>query len=132
MGPNGSHSVGRQASRFVVVGVVNTGVYYGLYLLLHLGLPYLAAHLLATSLAMIGSFFLNSWWTFHTRPTIGKFLAFPLSNLTNYVVQTFGVVLCVEAFGMDQRFAPLPAAVLAIPVTFLLSRRILVGRQPRT
>lgn len=49
----------RQIATFAVVGVVNTGLYYGLYLLLLTRLPYLLAHVLAFLLSMVGSFFLT-------------------------------------------------------------------------
>lgn len=121
----------RHAARFGVVGVINTGVYYGLYLAFRLVMPYLAAHIAATLVAMVGSFFLNTYWTFQTRPTWRKFAIFPLTNLTNYVVSTVGVVLLVEFAHMDERIAPLAAAVVAIPVTFFLSRKILLERDPK-
>jgi putative flippase GtrA len=119
----------RHVNRFVVVGVVNTAVYYALYLLLRTAIPYLAAHLIAIFIAMVGSFFLNCYWTFQTSPTWCKFALFPLTNATNYIVTTLGVIVLVEWFGVDQRWAPLIAAVAAIPVTFVLSRRVLTGAQ---
>ena len=115
----------RHVHRFAVVGGINTAVYYALYLLLRSAIPYLAAHLLATAIAMVGSFFLNCYWTFRTRPTWRKFALFPLTNATNYLLTTVGVVVLVEWFGMDERVAPLIAALAAIPVTFVLSRLVL-------
>jgi putative flippase GtrA len=117
----------RHVNRFVVVGVVNTAVYYALYLLMHAVIPYLAAHLIAIFIAMVGSFFLNCYWTFQTPPTWRKFALFPLTNATNYIVTTLGVIVLIEWFGVDQRWAPLIAAAAAIPVTFVLSRRVLTG-----
>lgn len=111
--------------RFAVVGVVNTTVYYGSYLLLRLVVPYIAAHLMAIVVAMVGSFFLNCYWTFRTPPTWRKFALFPLGNVVNYVVTTVGVIALVDGVGMDERIAPLVAAVVAIPFTFVLSKRIL-------
>ncbi len=70
----------RHILRFGVVGVVNTGVYYALYLVFNTVMPYLAAHLLAIAISMVGSFFLNCYWTFRTRPTWRKFALFPLTN----------------------------------------------------
>ncbi|NEK85365.1 GtrA family protein [Blastococcus saxobsidens] len=116
------------AFRFAVVGVVNTGVYYGTYLLLSTVSHYLVAHLVAILVAMVGSFLLNCYWTFRTRPTWRKLALFPLTNATNYVMTTVGVVVLVEWVAVDERLAPLIAAVAAIPVTFLLSRRLLTGR----
>jgi putative flippase GtrA len=74
---------------------------------------------------MIGSFFLNTYFTYRTRPTWRKFLLFPLTNVTNYVVTSIGVYVFVEWAGMNDKIAPLVAAAAAIPFTYLLSRRIL-------
>ncbi|WP_149179917.1 GtrA family protein [Streptomyces sp. TRM49041] len=119
--------VSGQIVRFALVGVVNTATYYGCYLLLlTLGLPYVAAHVVAFLLAMTGSFFLNSYFTYRTRPTWRKFLLFPLTNAANFVITTAGVYLLVDVAGMSSRYAPLLAAAAAIPITFLVSRTIML------
>ncbi|MBW4718292.1 GtrA family protein [Saccharothrix obliqua] len=115
--------------RFGLVGVVNTGVYYGLYLVLRLLLPYLAAHVVAFVVAMVGSYFLNCFFTFRTRPSLRTFLLFPLSNVTNFVVTTAGLYALVTWFDVNQRIAPLLAAVVAIPFTFIVAQLVLLGRQ---
>lgn len=115
-----------QLFRFGLVGAVNTGTFYLLYLLLHPWMPYFAAYTLAFLLAMVGSFFMNTYFTYRTRPTWKKFLLFPLTNVTNYVVQSVGLYALVTWAGLGTRIAPLAAAVLAIPFTYLLSRKILV------
>lgn len=115
----------RHVWRFGVVGVVNTGVYYAVYLPLHTVVHYLVAHVVATAVALVGSFLLNCYWTFRTRPTWRKLAFFPLTNAVNYVTTTVGVVVLVEWLSIDQRIAPLIAAVAAIPFTFLLSRSLL-------
>ncbi|MGW7412529.1 GtrA family protein [Streptomyces sp. NPDC054863] len=114
-----------QVLRFALVGVVNTATFYGAYLVLHRWLPYYPAYVAAFVLSMIGSFFLNTRFTYRTRPTWRKFLLFPLTNLTNFVVTSVGVFVLVEWCDLNDRVAPLAAAVAAIPVTFVLSRRIL-------
>lgn len=114
--------------RFTLVGVFNTASYYGLYLVFGLFLPYLAAHVVAFILSMIGSFFLNCHFTFRTKPTWRKFLLFPLSNATNFVVTSAGLYVLVQFFGINQRIAPLLAASVAIPVTFLVAQLVLAGR----
>jgi putative flippase GtrA len=116
--------------RFALVGVLNTGVYYGLYLLFKLVLPYLAAHVLAFVLAMVGSYFLNCYFTFRTKPTLRTFLLFPLSNVTNFVISTTGLYVLVNWLHMNQRIAPLVAAAAAIPVTFVVAQFVLTHRAP--
>ncbi|MFI8513908.1 GtrA family protein [Streptomyces sp. NPDC085460] len=119
-----------QIIRFGVVGGINTGTFFGCYLLLHPWMPYFAAYTLAFLLSMVGSFFLNTYFTYRTRPTWKKFALFPLTNVTNYVVQSAGLYALVTWAGMDDRIAPLVAAVVAIPFTYVISRRILVSRGP--
>ena len=114
--------------RFGLVGVVNTGVYYGCYLLFCLAVPIMAAHVLAFVVAMVGSYFLSCYFTFRTKPTWRKFLLFPLSNATNFVVSTAGLYLLVHWLDVDSRIAPLLAAAAAIPFTFVIAQFVLVNR----
>lgn len=118
--------------RFAIVGVVNTGTYYVLYLALSRALPYLAAHAVAFALSMLGSYLLNCYFTFRVRPTWRRFALFPLSNLTNFVVTSAGLYLLVSRWGMDAMFAPLLAAAGAIPVTYVVSSLVLTGRDDDT
>ncbi|WP_078910471.1 GtrA family protein [Streptomyces sp. NRRL S-87] len=120
-----------QVLRFGLVGGVNTGTFFGIYLLLHPWMPYFAAYTLAFLLSMVGSFFMNTYFTYRTRPTWKKFLLFPLTQVTNYVVQSVGLYALVAWAGMDSKIAPLAAAVIAIPFTYLIAQRILVSRGGR-
>jgi len=113
--------------RFGLVGVVNTGTYYLLYLLFTLFLPYLVAHVCAFMISMVGSYFLNCYFTFRIRPTLKKFLLFPLSNATNFVVQSVGLYVLVSLLHMNHIVAPLLAAAVAIPITFVIAKLILLG-----
>ncbi|WP_060905476.1 GtrA family protein [Streptomyces scabiei] len=120
-----------QIIAFALVGVVNTATYYSLYLLFLNRLPYLAAHILAFALSMTGSFFLNARFTYRTRPTWRKFLLFPLTNATSFLITTAGVYVIVDVLHAGNRFAPLLASGAAIPVTFMVSRTIMLrGSRP--
>jgi putative flippase GtrA len=115
--------------RFGIVGVVNTGTYFAIYLLLRQWIPYLVAHVCAFTLAMVGSYFLNCYFTFRTPPSIRSFLLFPMSNLANFVITTVGLYVLVQHFGMDQRLAAIPAAAIAIPITFLVAQFTITGHR---
>ncbi|MGW5428604.1 GtrA family protein [Streptomyces sp. NPDC004059] len=119
----------RQILTFAAVGVINTATYYCLYLLFLNWLPYLFAHVIAFVTSMVGSFFLNARFTYRTRPTWRKFLLFPLTNVTNFLVTTSGVYVIVDVLHAGSRFAPLLASAAAIPVTFVVSRRVMLPRQ---
>ncbi|WP_327703098.1 GtrA family protein [Streptomyces decoyicus] len=114
-----------QIVRFAAVGGVNTLTFYACYLPLHRLLPYFAAYTAAFMTSMAGSFFLNTYFTYRTRPTWTKFLLFPLTQVTNYGVQSAGLVALVGWCGMNTAVAPLVAALCALPFSYLVSRRIL-------
>lgn len=111
-----------QFVRFCVVGVGNTAVYYVAYLLFLQFLPYLVAHVLGWCVATVFSFFMNAWFTFKVRPTIKRFLAFPLSSLVNLAVSSVASVLLVSGFNASERWGTLVAGIIAIPFTFLAMR----------
>lgn len=121
----------RRLIRFGLVGVINTGVYYGLYLLFHTMFVYLVAHVIAFTIAMIGSYFLNCFFTFKIHPGWRTFLLFPLSNLTNFVFTTVGLGFAVETLGINSEIAPLVVAAFAIPVTYVVAHYIMLGRKKR-
>jgi putative flippase GtrA len=123
-----SSSVVAQAARFAAVGVANTAVYYGSYLLLRLALSFLAADVLAVVVAMLFAFFAHSAITYRTRPTLRKLLLFPLGNIAGYLVLTLGAWALVRS-GVNDRWAPLAAAAVSVPVTFVVLRLVLLGRR---
>lgn len=114
--------------RFAAVGGVNTAVYYSTYLGLWRLLPYVLAHLLATGLAMCGSYVLNCRYTFGVPSGLRTFALFPLSTVANAALSTAAVCVLVEFVALDPRVAAVVAGLLATPVTFLVSRGVLTGR----
>lgn len=117
----------RPVLAFCLVGLVNTLVSYLVYLAGRLVLPYMVAFVLGWVVGVVVSFLLNCWFTYRVKPTLRGFVLFPLSSLPNIVLSSAGVLLMVEVLGWDQRIAPLVATVLAIPVSYLIARTILVG-----
>ena len=125
-----SPSLVAQAARFAGVGVANTVVYYGSYLLLRQALSFLVADVLAVVIAMLFAFFAHSLITYRTRPTLRKLLLFPLGNIAGYLVLTVGAWGLVRA-GLNDRWAPLLAAAVSVPVTFVVLRFVLTAPADR-
>ena len=131
-----AHPTIARVLRFGMVGVANTAVYYAIYRLLLLGLPYLAAHLLAWALSVVFSFFANCLFTYRVRPTWRRFAAFPASTLANVAFTTFGSWAAVHFLGADTRYVTLVMGILAIPLTyavttFVLTSKVTQARAPR-
>ncbi|WP_455675175.1 GtrA family protein [Pradoshia sp.] len=113
--------------KFIVVGVMNTINYYILYLLFSsvLHFNYLEAHFLSFFISIIGSFFMNSYFTYKTKPTLKKFLQFPLTSIVNIAISTATIYLSVQFFHLPDTVAPIIASVFPIPFTFLVTRMVL-------
>lgn len=113
--------------RFAVVGAVNTLNYYAVYLLLHvlLQLNYMVSHIAAFFISLVISFFLNCYFTFKIKPTLAKFLQFPLTQLFNLTVSSLFVYTFVNFFKMNSEAAPLASMFLTVPLTFLVTGKIL-------
>lgn len=74
-------------------------------------------------LSMILSFFLNTYFTFHEKPTWKKALKFPLSYIPNFIIQ-YAVVWIFTSLAWNNTLAYLFAAVIGIPITFLTMKAL--------
>jgi len=113
--------------RFVIVGIINTCNYYVLFLFFNNIVPfhYMAAHIVSFLISMVGSFYLNSYFTYKIKPTLKKFLQFPLTYIVNITVSSAAIYIFVVLLNLDENISPLIASVLAIPFTFVISKLIL-------
>lgn len=117
----------KQFWKFNIVGIVNTINYYILYMIFIkvFQMNYMNAHLLSFFISMVGSFYLNSYFTYQTKPTLKKFLQFPLTYVVNIFVSTLAIYTLVQLLSVHENIAPIMATIIAIPFTFFLSRLIL-------
>lgn len=113
--------------RFIAVGVMNTLHYYVLYLvLLELtGIYYLVSHWIATLGSMFISYFLNVYFTYQVKPSWKSFLTFPMTQVVNVIVQSACLGILVEWAGISSVIAPFFAVIFTVPITFIVTRRIL-------
>ena len=72
--------------RFSVVGVVVTGVHYGVYLLLQYTINVNIAYTLGYVVAFFINFYLTSLYTFRKKPSWKKGIGFGGAHLFNYVL----------------------------------------------
>ncbi|HAM80632.1 MAG TPA: GtrA family protein [Ornithinibacillus sp.] len=113
---------------------MNTFNYYIIYLffLVIINSPYIISHSLGYLISMVGSFYLNCYFTYKTKPTLKKFLQFPLTYIVNYSVTTFSLFIFVDLLNWGEFFAPLLASIIPIPFTFILSKWILTNKNIRS
>ncbi len=113
--------------RFILTGGLNTFDYYLVYLILfqNIDLNYLTAHIIAFLTSAFISFFVTTKYTFKEKITLKKFIMFPLTFLPNLIISIVFTVLLVDFNILSETYASLMAMFLAIPVTFLVSKKII-------
>ena len=132
-GPNrlSMRSINREFYRFIFWGGVNTLSGYLIYALLLRFLPYLLSYTVAFIISIFVSYFLNSKFVFNQSLKLSKAIKYPLVYLVQYLIGTASLYLLVQILRVSKLLAPLLVVALTIPVTFLLSRRIVSGTQDR-
>lgn len=113
--------------RFAGVGGINTAVHLSVFAVVRPVLPYWVAHAAATVLAMSCSYLLNCKFTFGVLPCARSLLLYPVSHVGSLALSTAAMAALVGLAGIDARVATLAGGVVALPLTFLLSRSALTG-----
>ncbi len=125
---------------FLVIGVINTfsttvisTVFDKLTAMLSGGaqeviirfnLTFIAGYIVS----LVISFFLNTHFTFHEKPTWKKFIKFPLSYVPNFIIQ-YVTVRIFSAAGLNLTLAYMIAAVIGIPITFLVMKLLVFNKR---
>jgi putative flippase GtrA len=111
----------RKAATFALIGVVNTGVDYGIFAFcyLYVGLHPIAANAVAWIIANTGSYVMNSFITFAAESgrvlRMRDYLGFVGSGLAGFIANTATVVI-------GSYFVPvLVAKAIAIGVSFVVN-----------
>lgn len=131
---------------FMIMGIINTGVSVGTAtlldtlcgrllppecifstIILHSRLNFIIGYIIS----LVTSFFLNSKFTFHQKPTLQNLIKFPISYIPNFVFQ-YLMVFLFTALSWNATAAYICAAVLGTPVTFIAMKIIIFKRKKKS
>lgn len=113
--------------KYAIVGCINTADYYVLYLIFMniFKFIYRISFVLGYVISIIGSYFLNTYFTYKQKPSVKKFLLFPLTYVPNFIIQYFGVILLVDRMKISSKVAPVITAIIATPITFFVMKYVI-------
>lgn len=110
----------KQFLTFGIIGVINTLVSQGLYMVfVGMEVAVGTASILSDVLSMIGSYFMNTYFTYKQKPTWKSAVTFPLSYIPGIIISALMVILVVDILHAPKMFAKILSLPLYIPVNFL-------------
>ena len=112
-----------QFIRFCIIGTLAAAVHYGIYFILLNWTNENVAYISGYLISFVGNFYLTSYFTFKTIPTIKKFLGFAASHGINFGLH----IVLFNAFlwiGIHRLVAPPLVMIVAMLVQFTILRFI--------
>lgn len=116
---------------FIVIGVVNTLNNWWISVLFSLLLDANPAYAIGYAASLVIGFFLNCRFTFQERPTLLKLGKYALSYIPNYLIQQGIVFVVVELLAWHTFIAYGVAAVIGMPVTYLILKVFAFAKEKR-
>lgn len=108
--------------RFAVVGCLATALHYGIYWILVNHVNANIAYAVGYALSWLANYFMTSFFTFRTLPSLRNGLGFGMAHLVNFLLQMALLNFFIICVGVKKAWAPLPVYAISIPVNFLLVR----------
>ena len=118
----------REFFRFVIVGLVATGIHYGIYYLLEQIINVNIAYTIGYVVSWFVNLFLTSCFTFKSQLSFKKGVGFAFSHLVNYLLHMLFLNIFL-AMGLSAEIAPLFVFAVVIPINFLLVRFVFKSKQ---
>lgn len=113
--------------KYAIVGCINMADYYLSYLVFMdiFKFSYRISFVLGYIVSILGSYFLNTYFTYKQKPSVKKFLIFPLTYIPNFIIQYLGIILLVDRLNMSSKVAPVITAIVATPITFFVMKYVI-------
>ena len=106
--------------RYFVVGVINTAISYGVYLVTLHFIDYRVAYTLAYATGLAGGYWANARFVFGAAPGAHSAVGYLVSYAATYVVSLATLWVAVECVGMPRPLAMGASLVIAVPVSYWL------------
>ena len=119
-----------QFVRFGIIGCLSSAVHYGIYYLMLWWTVANIAYVTGYLVSFVGNFYLTSYFTFRTSPTLRRFFGFCGSHAVNFAlhVALFNLFLLV---GVHKLVIPLLVMAIAMIVQFTILRWVF-RKQPES
>ena len=118
----------REFIRFAIVGVVATGIHYGVYYLFEQIINVDVAYTIGYVVSWFANLYLTSRFTFKSQLSFKKGVGFAFSHLVNYLLHMIFLNVFL-ALGLSAEMAPLFVFAMVIPINFILVRFVFKSKR---
>ena len=110
----------RQFLKFVIVGIINTVIFYSIYyIMLQQGVSYVVALTVGTLVGIINSYILNKFFTFKSRKaSASETVKFFVISCVQYLLNLLIIHVCVNFMGISPELAGLIAISISVFVSY--------------
>ncbi|MBD3109287.1 GtrA family protein [Bacillus sp. AGMB 02131] len=109
--------------KFCIVGMGNTLLtFLVFYLLLTIGMNYLAANIIGYTVGVANSYYWNKSWVFEAKSNYKHFLRFIAVNILTLLINTGSLFIFVHSFGLNEIIAQIIATGIGMVVNFILNK----------
>ena len=110
-----------QTFKFIIVGILNTVVGYGVYFIcIHLGIKYQISLILSSIVGVTHSFFWNKYWTFKAKGYVNKeIVRFISVYMISYIINALMLSFFVENIKIDQNLAQIYAISIITLISYI-------------
>ena len=115
--------------RFCFVGIIATGIHYGIYLLLiktihqEGNLWINIAYLIGFVCSWLCNLYMTAKITFKTHVSLKRGVGFAVTHGINYLLHLFFLNIFL-AIGITEQIAPIPVYCCVVPINFILVRTV--------
>ncbi|MEN6326647.1 MAG: GtrA family protein [Syntrophomonas sp.] len=117
----------KEYQRFFWCGLINTILTFIIYILVLKIFIYSLAYTISFVSGIFISYYLNCSFVFKKKLSLKSALQYPLVYLAQYLLGVSALYVLVEKFLIQQWLAPLLVLFITVPLTFVMSRRVIKG-----
>lgn len=110
---------------YILIGVANTILTYGAYLILLMVCSYKVSYSLSYALGVVFSYMINSKWTFKTEYSCKKCIQFSMVTGFQYTLSLCLLFLCVQELRCPVKLAPFVVLIVTVPIGYVLTHYFL-------
>lgn len=114
--------------RFVLVNVLNTGLYWVLYLAFLAWMPYFWANALGLVIAVLVAYVANARFAFGVTTSRETLIKYLVANGTTILLRMAVVWVLVTPLSLPEQLAPPAAVAITTPIAYLLTRWAMTAR----